>query len=87
MKLVDNASKWYKMFSQQAMITIASISTLLLTIPDDVRVRPLMLLGGWTVQDVMTTLTILTAVLGFIGRLVDQNSTKVVPSTTGEANV
>ncbi len=75
--LVGNASKWYRMFSQQALLTIASLSGFLLALPESTRVTPVFWLGGYSIQEILTSLTILAAVLGFIGRLIDQVSTKV----------
>jgi len=75
MKWVNNAAKWYRMFSVQALILLGSISTTLFLIPEGWRQTEF---WGWSVEKTLFLISGITAVLGIIGRLVDQFSPKAV---------
>ncbi len=72
MKLIDNAGQWYKMYSQRAALAVMGLSSSLLAMPAELQTRPLGLLGGTTVQDIVTWCVLVAGFLGFIGRLVIQ---------------
>ena len=66
MKLVDNAAKWYKMFSVQAQLLQGALLTTWLALPakfqETLPENSVMFLG------------IILVILGVLGRLVDQPS-------------
>jgi len=71
---IDNANRWWKMFSMQAFAFIGAVNalygTLVVTKPELVS-APIPLLG-WSIASLVIGLTILGALLGFIGRLLKQ---------------
>ena len=82
MKLIDNANQWYKMHSQRAILAIMGLSGSLLLLPADLQTRPIPVLGGATVQDIIIWCTLVSALLGFVGRMLVQD--KVDKPTTPE---
>jgi len=74
MTLIQDAHRWWKMFSLQAFAFIAAVQalygTLVVTKPELVS-APIPLLG-WSIASLVIGLTILGAILGFVGRLLQQ---------------
>lgn len=71
MKLVAEAKQWYRMFSVQMLALVAFIQGVLFVLPGsalDARVPFIEL----TWRDVGVALTVAAAVIGGIGRLIDQ---------------
>jgi hypothetical protein len=75
MTLVQNASKWYRMFSMQALIFVGAIQMIVLALPASVLSAHVPFMGAFTYGDVNALLTVIAAVFGAIGRLVNQDST------------
>ena len=73
MKLIDNAGKWYRLYSAQALAFIAAAQVTLATIPEAWRDHSLPLVGVST-ADIINALTVVAALLGFVGRLVAQDT-------------
>ena len=67
MKMVDDWRASLKWFSVQAFIAVGVIQSAWLTIPDDVK--------AMVPETYVTGLTIFFAVVGAVGRLVDQKKT------------
>lgn len=74
MKLIDEASKWYLMFSQRAIVAIVSLQGALAALPADWLAAKLPV-TSYTYGQFVIALTIVVAVLGFVGRLLDQGIT------------
>lgn len=74
MKLIANAGQWYKMHSQRASLAIMGISGSLLMLPPETQTRPILALGSVTVQDILVWCTLVSAFLGFIGRMLVQDT-------------
>ena len=75
-ELVDDADKWFQMFSIQAFAFIASVQALAMGLPAAWLTTPIPFFGAYTVSSVLMGLTIAGAVLGFIGRLLKQFNRK-----------
>lgn len=71
MKLIDNANKWYRMFSVQAMVAATAVLGAWQVLPEDLKAT----LPPW----VATAASITLLVLGIAGRLVDQGSVTQEP--------
>lgn len=74
MQLVPEAKKFYRMFSIQALIIIGAVQSILIVLSPTTLGGHIPFLAAYTWQDAMAVMTIFTAVLGAIGRLVDQGS-------------
>ena len=72
MKLIENASKWYRMFSIWALGVIAAIQIVVIALPMTTLAARVPMLGDFTWADLNATLTVATAVFGAIGRLIKQ---------------
>ncbi len=72
MKLIDNAGKWYRMFSVQAMVLASAVLGAWQVLPDDLKAT----LPPW----VATAAAITLLALGIAGRLVDQGAITQPPS-------
>lgn len=73
MKLIDNLPRWYRMYSTQALAFIVAVQGVLAAIPYEWTLVPVPFVGV-SVQQMMVGLTLLAAVLGFIGRYVPQEA-------------
>jgi hypothetical protein len=73
MKLIENASQWYKMYSQRAALAVMGLSSSLLAMPVELQTRPIALLGETTVQDLVIWCVLVSGFLGFVGRLLIQD--------------
>ena len=73
MKLIDNWKKWYRMFSVQALLFIGALQSVLAALSPDALAA---LIPGTAVTwgAFGAALTVLAAVVGAVGRLVDQGS-------------
>ncbi len=74
MKLVENARKFYRMFSIQALAFIGFVQSVLLVLPASKAQALIPFMGGASWADLGVALTIAAAVLGGLGRLIDQGS-------------
>ena len=72
MKLIDNWRLAYRMFSVQALMFIASLQMILLALPGDTLDAQIPMLAPFTWGDLNALLTVTVAVLGAIGRVIDQ---------------
>jgi hypothetical protein len=72
MTLIPNWRKWYRMFSVQALLVIGAIQSVLMVVGAGALAGAMPFLNGFTWGDFLSTLTIATAVLGAIGRVIDQ---------------
>lgn len=70
MQLIPNAGQWYKMYSQRGLAVIATLSSILIGLPDATKTHPIY--GDLTVQTLILSLTILTSVITGFLRLVQQ---------------
>jgi hypothetical protein len=80
MKLIENWRSWYKMFSVQMLAVIAFVQGVLFVLPGsalDARVPFVEL--SW--RDLGVAMTVAAAVLGGLGRLIDQN---LAPADTSQ---
>lgn len=73
MRLIDNASKWYRMFSVQALAAIATLQGVALAMPASMLESRVPFLGGSTWADLNLVLSLLAALLGVVGRLTKQD--------------
>lgn len=64
MKLVPEAKRWYRMFSQQSILASIAIQGTWATLPDDLKAT---VPSTW-----VTYITVAILALGFIGRLIGQ---------------
>lgn len=83
MKLIENARYWYKMFSVQMLLLIAMLQGIVVALPPTMLDAQAPFTGGMTYRDVNVFLTIAVAVIGGIGRLVQQSS---LTPPSGEAD-
>jgi hypothetical protein len=78
MKLVHNWRRCARMFSVQAFAAIGALQASLVAFPAERLLQPVPVVSAWQISAGMTwgdlsfALTILLAVLGALGRLVDQ---------------
>lgn len=72
MKLIPEARSWYRMFSVQALAFVAAMQGVLAVVPAELLLSHVPFAAAFTWRDVGVALTILAAVLGAIGRVVDQ---------------
>ena len=79
MKLIENASKWYRMFSVQALMFIGALQSILLVVPADKLAGHVPFTVATTWADLGTAFTIAGAVVGAIGRLIDQGHATDTP--------
>lgn len=70
MKFVDEAQHWYKMFSVQALLVIAAVQSVLVVLPPATAAA--VICYGVTWRNLGVALTVTAAVLGAVGRLIDQ---------------
>lgn len=66
MKLIENASKWWKMFSIQAMTLAGAIQMAWLAMPEDLK--------SSIPSDMVQWVTFTLLILGAAGRLIKQDS-------------
>ena len=74
LRLVDNASKWFRMFSVQALLFIGVIQSIAFALPTSVMMGRVPFLSDFTWADLNAALTVAAVVLGALGRLVKQDS-------------
>lgn len=72
MKFVDNARKWYLMYSIQGLAVIGFLQGILIVLPGDKLQASIPFTAGFTWNDLCVTLTVTAAVLTGFGRLIDQ---------------
>lgn len=75
MKFIDNASRWYRMFSVQALVFVAALQSVLAAFTAEQLATTIPFAGTFTWGALGTSCTVLAAILGAIGRLVDQGTT------------
>jgi hypothetical protein len=78
MKLIDEARKWYRMFSVQALIFIGAVQGIAMAVPAATLAGRVPFMGEFTWNDLNVALTITAAALGAVGRLIDQGSATTV---------
>lgn len=66
MKLIENASKWWRMFSIQAMTLAGAIQMAWLGLPEDLK--------SSIPSDMIQWVTVTLLILGTAGRLIKQDS-------------
>lgn len=71
MQLIDNWREWYRMYSSQALIVIATIQAALLGLPQ-AWLQAHIPFTGVAYFDVLVALSLFGAALGQLGRLVKQ---------------
>ena len=71
MKLIENASKWWRMFSIQAMALAGAIQMAWLAMPEDLK--------SSIPSDMVQWVTFTLLILGTVGRLIKQDSVDVKP--------
>lgn len=76
MTLIENWRKAYKMFSVQALAVIAAAQAILAVVPAD-KLALHVPFTGTSYAELLVGLSIAAAVLGAVGRLIDQTSVKV----------
>ena len=79
MKFVDNARKFYRMFSIQALAFIGFVQSVLLVLPAEKSHALIPFTSASTWYDLGVALTIIAAVLGGFGRLIDQGQVTQAP--------
>ena len=80
MKLIPNASKWYRMFSVQALIVIAAIQSVVAAVPAEYLLQPVPGSSSLTWHSLSFGLTLAAAVVGAVGRVVDQGGSVTPPT-------
>lgn len=83
MNLIPEASKWYKMFSVQALVFIMAVQAVLALIPPERAAA--VVFGDWTWTKIGDALSFIVAALGAIGRVLDQGITAKPPLTEADA--
>jgi len=73
-KLIDNASKWYRMFSVQALLFIGVVQGIMAVLTPETMGAQIPFTDGFTYRDLGVSLTVAAAVIGGIGRLIDQGA-------------
>lgn len=74
MNLVPEAKKWYRLFSVQALIIIGAVQSILIVLSPATLGGHIPFLAAYTWQDAVAVMTIIAAVLGAVGRLIDQGA-------------
>lgn len=74
MKLIHNWRAAWRMFSVQALAAIAALQLAAASAPRGVMELPVPLMGGATYADALGWLTFAAAIVGGIGRLIDQGT-------------
>jgi steroid 5-alpha reductase family enzyme len=70
MNLIPNANQWWKMFSVQALLAIGVIQAILANLPPETLQSAIA--GTFTVADIGKWASIALAIVGAIGRVIDQ---------------
>lgn len=79
MKLIENWRSWYRMFSVQALLFIAGLQSILAVLPGDAQDSRLPFID-LSYREVGVSLTIAAAVLGMLGRMIDQGTAPSGPT-------
>lgn len=74
MKLIDEAGKWYRMFSVQMLVLVGAVQSVLMVLTPEQAAQLVPFMGTMTWHSLGVALTVGAAILGAIGRLIKQDS-------------
>lgn len=72
MKLIDEAGKWYRMFSVQMLVLIGALQSVLVVLTPEQAAQFVPFMGTLTWHSLGVSLTVVAAILGAVGRLIKQ---------------